>query len=267
MQLPGSMSRLLKLVLVMTVAAVASVAIAACGDDDSPTAVSTDDTSTATTTAPQENGGGGKQEKEGGGSQGKKASGNQSNAEDGSDGSAEDGSDGSTKDGGDSDKGGSEQGRTHSRAEVETPLKVSGGGSTQFIHKYGDNSIAEYGDEADESELQEAAEIVHNFYVARAVGDWPGACSYLSKSMHEQFEKLTEQSEAKGCPAFLDSFTEDTSPSIWKELTDVDAVSLRHDGEQAFLIYRGAEKKVYAMPLHEEDGEWKATALAAVTIG
>lgn len=244
MQLPGSMSRLFKLALVMAVAGAASVAIAACGgDDDSTTA---GDTSAATTPVPQRSGYGGNQDK-------KADEGKEANA------------DSSQNDGADSGNGGSEKDRTHSRAEVETPLKVSGGGSTQFIQKGGDNSIAEYGDEADESELQEVAEIVHSFYVARAVGDWSGACSYLSKSLHEQFEKLSGESGVKGCLAFLD--TSDLPPSVWKELTTVDAVSLRHDGEQAFLIYRGAEKTTEAIPLHEEDGEWKVTAVSAVPIG
>lgn len=151
-------------------------------------------------------------------------------------------------------------------AEVSTPLRVSGGGSEQFVVKGGDNSIQEFGEEGGESELQEAAEAVHGFFVARAEGDWTAACSYLSKSMTEQLEQLAQSStqlKDKGCASFLEAFTSQLPAATWKEITTVDAGSLRLEGEQAFLIYYGApEKTVYAMPLAQEDGTFKVGALS-----
>lgn len=155
-------------------------------------------------------------------------------------------------------------------AEVETPLKVSGGGSEQFRTKGGDNSIQEYGEERDESELQAAAEVVHGFFVARAVGDWAKACSYLSKAMTEQLKQLADSSTAlkdKGCASFLEAFTTKLSAATWRDLTTVDAGSLRQEGEQAFLIYYGSGKTVYAMPLNDEDGEFKVGALSSNPLG
>ncbi len=152
---------------------------------------------------------------------------------------------------------------TKSKPNVATPLKVSGGGSEQFVVKGGDNSIQEFGDEAGESELQEAAEAVHGFFVARAEGRWADACSRLSASLLDQLGQLAEKSERPSCASFLASFTTQLPPSTWREITTVDAGSLRHEGERAFLIYYGApEKTVYAMPLAEEDGEWKVGALS-----
>jgi hypothetical protein len=149
--------------------------------------------------------------------------------------------------------------------EVEEPLKVSGGGAEQFQIKGGDNSIQEFGEESDESELEEAAETVHSFFVARALGDWKGACAYLSKSMSEQLKKLASSStelEDKSCASFLEAFTGKLTASEWRETTVVDAGSLRTDDEQAFLIYYGPDKTIYAMPLTEEDGAFKVGALA-----
>ncbi len=156
--------------------------------------------------------------------------------------------------------------KTYTTKEVSVPLKVSGGGSAQFRSKGGDNSIQEFGEESGESELQEAAEAVHSFYVRRAEGDWKGACSYLSKAMLEQLEQLaassTELSD-KRCPSFLEAFTSPLSASEWRQVTTVDAGSLRDEGEQAFLIYYGAPgKTVYAMPLKHEAGAWKVGALS-----
>jgi len=158
---------------------------------------------------------------------------------------------------------GSGKAEAKKKPDVATPLEVSGGGSRQFAVKGGDNSIQEFGDEGDESELQEAAEAVHGFFVARAEGRWADACSHLSADLLDQLGHLAEKSERPNCASFLASFTTQLPPSTWREITTVDAGSLRHEDEQAFLIYYGApEKTVYAMPLAEEDGEWKVGALS-----
>lgn len=152
---------------------------------------------------------------------------------------------------------------------VETPLAVSGGGSAQFRVKGGDNSIQEYGEE-NEAELQEVAEIVHDFYVARAEEKWATACSYLAKSNIEQLEQLAAQSPQfrnSGCGPILAAFTRPLPSSVDREITTVDAGSFREDGERGFLIYYGAEDTAYAMPLRNEDGVWKVTALSGTTLG
>jgi hypothetical protein len=155
-------------------------------------------------------------------------------------------------------------------AEVETPLKVSGGGSAQFRTKGGDNSIQEFGDESDESELEEAAEVVHSFYVSRAAEEWDKACSYLAKGNIEQLEQFGSQSpqlKNAGCAPILKAFTRPVPASVNREITTVDAGSLRHEGEQAFLIYYGAGHVTYAMPLRDEGGTWKVAALSGTTLG
>ncbi len=156
------------------------------------------------------------------------------------------------------------------RKGVETPLKVSGGGSGQFRTKGGDNSIQEFGGESDESELQEAAEVVHGFYVSRAAEEWDRACSYLAKSNIEQLEKLANQSaksQGADCATVLKAFTRPLPASVEREITTVDAGSLRHEGEQGFLIYYGAGHVKYAMPLRDEGGHWKVAALSGTTLG
>jgi len=154
--------------------------------------------------------------------------------------------------------------------EVETPLKVSGGGSAQFRTKGGDNSVQEFGDESDESELRGAAEVVHGFYVSRAAEEWDKACSYLAKSNIEQLEQLGSRSpqfKDAGCAPILKAFTRSVPASINREITTVDAGSLRHEGEQGFLIYYGAGHVTYAMPLRDEGGSWKVAALSGTTLG
>jgi hypothetical protein len=151
-----------------------------------------------------------------------------------------------------------------------TPLEVSGGGSEQFrVKGGGDNSVQEFGDEGDEGELEEAAEIVHDFYAARANGEWAAACALLSESLLERLRQLAEKTpgvEDARCAPFLASFTADLPASEWRLITTIDAGSLRHEGEQGFLIYYGPDRTVYAMPLLDEDGTWKINALSSAQL-
>jgi hypothetical protein len=230
-------------IAVLAAAALAALLLAACGSSDSSTGSSTTETSA------QNNG-------SGSGTEGENDAG-ESGQEQGRSGSGA---------GGDSGKKSS--GKTgYTAAEVETPLKVSGGGAEQFRSKGGDNSIQEFGEEKGESELQEAAEAVHDFFVARATGQWAKACGYLSKAMTEQLEQLAANSTSlsdKGCASFLEAFTSELPASTWRETTAVDAGSLRQEGEQAFLIYYGEpDKTVYAMPMKVEGGEFKVGALSS----
>lgn len=210
--------------------------LAACGDSDS---TSSSTSTSATTTATQDGGEG---------SSGKNSS-------------KDSGGKGSETENEDSGSSGSD--------DVAAPLKVSGGGSEQFRVKGGDNSIQEYGEETDESELQQAAEAVHGFYVARAEEDWSAACAYLAKSMVAQLEQLAGQSpqfKDKGCAPVLKAFTRPLPASVRRETTVVDARSLRREDERGFLIYYDAEKQPYAMALADEDGAWKLTLLSATPL-
>lgn len=228
------------------VAVLVAALLAACGGSDSDSSSSTEATTSATTTA--QNDGGAKED-----SQGQNGDREQS-------GSERDRSQGQQIGGGNEETG---------RQNVATPLKVSGGGSEQFRVEGGDNSIQEYGEESDESELQEVAEIVHGFYVARAEERWDAACSYLAKSNVEQLRQLASQSpefKNAGCGEMLKAFTRPLPVALQREITTVDAGSFRHDSEQGFLVYYGADHTSYAMPLYDEDGTWKVAALSAAAL-
>lgn len=226
---------------------------AACGDSSSTT-----DSSTTAETAVQNgssdssSGGGDSQSRNDGQSQGQ----SQSNGGQGERSQAQQESGGSGGEGG--------------RDIAVAPLRVSGGGSGQFRSRGGDNSIQEFGEEGDESELQEAAEVVHGFLVAQAREEWSKACSYLAKSNIEQLEQLGSQSPQlrnAGCAPILAALTQPLPATAERRITTVDAGSLRREGEQGFLIYFGDERGKYSMPLREEDGTWKVGALSGTTLG
>ncbi len=223
--------------MTLVAAVLAAAALAACGNSGSGTTASVNSTGTATTPPTSKQSG------------------------------TETGPNGSGDSGAKSKKGDSSGG---SSSQVETaPLKVSGGGSGQYRVKGGDNSVQDFGDESDEPELEEAATSLHEFLVARAEEDWSTACSHLAKTVAQQLQQLASRSDklsGAGCAAILAALTPPLPPKVQKESTIVDAGSLRTEGEQAFLIYRGAEGTVYAIPMKPEGGAWKVGALAATPL-
>ena len=146
----------------------------------------------------------------------------------------------------------------------------SGGGSTQFTVKGGDNSVQEFGEEAGSSEFDAAAAVVHDFLDARAEGNWAAACTYMSKATIESFEKLAaqaKQGEGKSCGAILAALVSPAAKSAIKaEAEKADVGSLRVEGEQAFVIYTGVEGTVIAMPMANEGGDWKVASLAGAPL-
>lgn len=229
-----------RLVAALAAAVLLAVAVSACGGSGSGTSSSTSASAGAS---------------EKGAGKGGEASPEKGQAGDGEGGSGEGGSDGSS--------GG---GQTRRQAPV-APLKVSGGGSGQFRVEGGDNSIQDFGEEGDEGELEEAARVLHDFYVARAEKDWSAACARLSKSLVRQLETLAAQAKSgdKSCPTTLAALTPPLSPAVQRETTVVDAGSLRVEGDRGFLIYRGAGKTVYAINMAHEGG-WKVAALSGVPL-
>ena len=70
----------------------------------------------------------------------------------------------------------------------------SGGGSKQVEVKGGDNSVQEFGGEADTSELDKAATALHNFLDARVESNWAATCTYMSKAVIESVRKTGSSS-------------------------------------------------------------------------
>jgi hypothetical protein len=146
----------------------------------------------------------------------------------------------------------------------------SGGGSDQFKAKGGDNSIQEFGNEADDSERDAAAEALHNFLDARAEEAWAAACSYMSKQIADSLEKLAaraKQIDDKSCGGVLEKLTNPAASQALKaEAAAADVGSLRTDGERSFILYTGTEGTVLAMPMEDEGGDWKVASLAGTPI-
>ncbi|HET8863898.1 MAG TPA: hypothetical protein VFM94_11695, partial [Solirubrobacterales bacterium] len=128
----------------------------------------------------------------------------------------------------------------------------------------------EFGEESDASELDSAATALHNFLDARAEGNWAAACDYMSKDVAESFEQLAsraEKLEDTSCGGVLEQITNPAAKASLKaEAAKANVGSLRIEGEQAFVIYTGTEGTILAMPMANEDGEWKVASLAGTPL-
>jgi hypothetical protein len=166
--------------------------------------------------------------------------------------------------GGDSSSGGS------SSSFVPKQHSDSGGGSQQYRVKGGDNSVQEFGGEADTSELDAAAAVLHNFLDARAEENWAAACDYMSKDMIESIKALAAKAKVAGdnsCGGLLAKLTNPAAKqSLKEEAAQADVGSLRIEGEQAFVIYSGPHNVTFTMPMTNEGGAWKVTSLAATPL-
>lgn len=193
------------------------------------------------------------------------------------DNASQDGSQGNKEGSGDSDSGsGSSDGGENQSGGGDagdfTPKKHqdTGGGAEQFKVKGGDNSVQEFGEEAEPEEFDEAAVALHNFLDARAEGNWAAACQYMSSAVIESFEKLAAQAkqlEETSCGGILEKLTNPAAAEeMKKEAAKANVGSLRIEDEQAFVIYTGIDGTVLAMPMANEDGEWKVASLAGTPL-
>lgn len=155
------------------------------------------------------------------------------------------------------------------------PHNDSGGGSGQFTVKGADNSVQEYGSEGSQSELEEAAAALHGFLDARAERNWAAACGYLAGSVIESFKQLAQTAtrhlpadtlKGTGCPAVLAGLSGKAPTSALLEAAVANVGSLRTEGDQAFLIYRGAQGTPYAISMVSEGGTWKVASLSGTPL-
>ncbi|HEX2096368.1 MAG TPA: hypothetical protein VHF50_03255 [Solirubrobacterales bacterium] len=145
----------------------------------------------------------------------------------------------------------------------------SGGGSEEFVTPGGDNSVQEFGSEAAEADVEDAAAVLHAFLEARAAGNWAKACKQLAADVLESFQQFTERSpqlRGKECPEVLGGLSGPGTKEARREAAIADVGALRVEGDQGFVLYHGAQDTPYAIPMRLEDGRWKVAALAGVPL-
>jgi hypothetical protein len=132
--------------------------------------------------------------------------------------------------------------------------------------KDGDNSVQEYGVEADEAARREAAIALQGYLNARAKEDWGTACSLLAKKPAEQLERVQRAAakqgqELNGCPGTMALLKEgEAQTQEQAQITEV--LSLRGGGEisgdPSYLIFTAPPgNTLFSMPMYLQGGAWK----------
>jgi hypothetical protein len=129
-----------------------------------------------------------------------------------------------------------------------------------------DNSVQEYGVEADSSSRRQAAIALQAFLNARAEEDWATACAYLAKRPLEQLERLQEAAAKQGkkldgCVATL-ALLKEGEGRLRAQATITEVLSFRGEGDvsgdPSYLIFTAPPTNtLYSMPMYLEGGAWK----------
>jgi hypothetical protein len=166
--------------------------------------------------------------------------------------------------------GGDSSDSNSANATAQDSAAAGSGSSTDeasagFRTPGGDNSIQNFGEEADAAEVEAASAALTGYMQARAQNDRAKECIHLAAAAIKPLEQLASgspQFKGKGCTAILTAVTAGT-PSSTRVDTMTDGIaSLRVEGDRGFALYHGAKGIDYFVPMTKEDGEWKVGALA-----
>jgi hypothetical protein len=147
--------------------------------------------------------------------------------------------------------GGGEGDGTNSNSSAEPGQESVAGVPTS---REGDNSIQTYGREGNANQRARLSAIVQAYFDARTDRDWRKACFLLAASQRAEYENL---SRSGSCAQTMRTLMAQVPDRALAEETQIEVLTLREEGDHAFLIYRRPDHTVYAMPLAREDGKWK----------
>jgi hypothetical protein len=141
----------------------------------------------------------------------------------------------------------------------------AGQGSASFRTPGGDNSVQNFGKEADAGEVAAATTVLVSYLQARARGDWGKDCALLAKTAVTPLKQLVAklpELKGKGCAGILASLVAYV-PKSSRAITMTGGIaSLRVKGDRGFALYHGAKGIDYFVPMVKEGGQWKVGSLA-----
>jgi hypothetical protein len=164
------------------------------------------------------------------------------------------------------DKGGSGGGGDDSAGDDSGSGGSSDDASAEFRTPGGDNSIQNYGEEADSAELANAEEAIVAYLGARAKADWAKSCEYLAKTAREPVEKLAESSpqlKGKSCGAIIAALSTGLPKAALASPVVEGIAAVRFKGDRGFALFHGPKGVNFFISLVKEDGQWKVGSLGA----
>lgn len=128
----------------------------------------------------------------------------------------------------------------------------------------GEKSIEEFGEEAAGADRGSILGTFDGYLEAVAEEDAAAACSYLSATVQRSLKQLVARGkENLECAQILPRLLAPTAATVAREQARGEVTRVRVEGDQAFVVFRAPGAKLYVLGLVDEDGEWKATTIAA----
>lgn len=157
--------------------------------------------------------------------------------------------------------------RSAAAAEVQAERRAAGSAAA-FVVPRSDNSVPTFGSEASATESRSAEDNLRAYFAARAAHNWAKACTYLSASTREGYEKFASASAKSGakptCARVLPVLAPISSGVPANPLTG-HLVALRAQGASGFALFYGPpDHQQYMVPMNREAGEWRPTQAAPI---
>lgn len=150
-------------------------------------------------------------------------------------------------------------GATEEEPQEERLFPWVKGPARGFISEGGDNAVPTFGQEAIESEREQASRVVAAWMRARAATNWAKDCSYFSrayiKALVADDATHVSNGRVKNCPQALAYFGELASGD-YKNTLSGPIDSLRVEGTQGYALYHGRGGRDWTIPMDREDGKW-----------
>ena len=168
--------------------------------------------------------------------------------------------------------GGSSSSSSTPGSSTEDPSSEA---SAAFLQpKSPNNKYVIFGSEASAAQRKVASNVLGESLKAREKPDFAAQCATLNaatiKEVVEPKKKTAKTIAApETCPDALKKLAE---PFPDTEIARIDTLAgpisaLRIKGAKAYALFHGTDKKDYAMPMEQEDGQWKVGALLAISLG
>lgn len=141
---------------------------------------------------------------------------------------------------------------------------VPAGGAAAFRIGGADNSIPDYGEEANAAERSAAGTTLAAYLGALANGQWSKACPHVASSLRRSLERLAstgKQLKVAGCARDLKALV-GRIPSVRADPLTGALAAFRVKGAQAFALFEGPHRRKYYMPMASQGGAWRFTQTA-----
>jgi len=128
-----------------------------------------------------------------------------------------------------------------------------------------DQSIQEFGAEAEEDERNEVVDALLAFVRAMGKGDYHTVCDDLNAKVAQElanFGKMQKSREAKTCPELLEQVVPHPEAERAKHLLEGVVTKVRVKEGDAFVLLKPAGEKLSYFVLTHEGEEWKLNSIA-----